>query len=75
MKGGLVVVYFGILPVKMGKLEREDMHIEILRDLEKRLSMDMKFVLDMDGPRFFSAFRNVLVASSVVIKLLTSSSS
>ena len=29
----------------------------------------------MDEPRFFSAFRNVLVASSVPIKLLTSSSS
>jgi hypothetical protein len=29
----------------------------------------------MDEPRFFSAFRNVLVASSVPIKLLISSSS
>lgn len=39
--------------------------------------MDMQILLfmKMDEPRFFSAFRNVLVASSVPIKLLISSSS
>ena len=60
------------------KLETEDRRIEILRDLESvyvYAILLFGYDLKMDEPRFFSAFRNVLVASSVPIKLLKSSSS
>lgn len=71
-KGEPVLACFGNLPVK---LEMVDMRIEILRDLKKYLWMLLRYDLKMDEPRFFSAFRNVLVASSVPIKPLISSSS
>lgn len=74
-KGEPVVACLGSLSAK---LETVDMRIEILRDLKSVYGYAIllfKYDLKMDEPRLFSAFRNVLVASSVPTKLLMSSSS
>ena len=46
-----------------------------LRSVSGYAILPLGYDLKMDEPCFFSAFRNVLVASSVPIKLLISSSS
>lgn len=64
--------------IQSAKLETVDMHIEILHDLISVYGYAILlfgYNLKMDEPRFFSVFRNALVASSVPIKLLISSSS